>query len=194
MKSDIQKIIAESLELKTKMLQDVQLHETLQNLVIEMSQTLKNGRRIYLCGNGGSAADAQHIAAELTGRFYKERPAYAAEALHCNSSYLTAVGNDYGFEEVYSRYIEGIGKPMDVLIGISTSGNSVNVVKALEAGTQKNMLTVGLTGESGGKMLPYCKYWLAVPSKITPRIQEGHILIGHILCEKLEELMINNSH
>jgi len=148
---------------------------------------LKSNRKIFFCGNGGSAADAQHLAAELTGRFYKDRQALPAEALHCNTSYLTAVGNDYSFDQVYSRLVDGICHPGDVLVGLSTSGNSANIVKAFEAARAKQVITIGLTGMTGGKLKSLSDYLLNVPSSDTPRIQESHILIGHIICQLVEE-------
>jgi D-sedoheptulose 7-phosphate isomerase len=138
------------------------------------------------CGNGGSAADAQHLAAEFSGRFYYDRPPLPSEALHANTSYLTAVANDYSFEEVYSRMIRGVGKEGDILIGISTSGNSPNILRALTTANDLGMITVGMTGESGGRMKEHCDYLLNVPSADTPRIQEAHIMIGHIICELVE--------
>jgi D-sedoheptulose 7-phosphate isomerase len=139
------------------------------------------------CGNGGSAADAQHLAAEFSGRFYTDRKALPAEALHCNTSYLTAVANDYSYDVVYSRIIEGIGQEGDVLVGLSTSGNSKNIIKAFEKGRQKNMTTVGFTGENGGAMRSYSDYLINIPSADTPRIQESHIMAGHIICQLVEE-------
>jgi len=144
------------------------------------------GKKILFCGNGGSAADAQHLAAEFSGRFYKDRKALPAEALHCNTSYLTAVGNDYGFEFVYSRLIEGIGDAGDVLVGISTSGNSLNIINAFTVAKDKKMKVIAFTGKSGGIMKDNCDILVNVPSFDTPRIQESHILIGHIICEKVE--------
>ena len=153
----------------------------------------KNGNRVYFCGNGGSAADAQHLAAEFSGRFYTDRKALPAEALHCNTSYLTAVGNDYGFDVVYSRMIEGIGEEGDVLVGLSTSGNSANIINAIEAAKQKKMTTVGFTGLTGGQMRSVCDYLINIPSTDTPRIQESHILIGHIVCQLVEEKYFNTN-
>jgi D-sedoheptulose 7-phosphate isomerase len=144
---------------------------------------------MLLCGNGGSASDAQHIAAELSGRFYTDRPPLYAEALHVNSSYMTAVANDYGYEATYARMIEAAGRKGDVIIGISTSGNSPNVVKAMRKAKELEMLTIGFTGESGGKMKEICDIMICVPSDDTPRIQEAHILIGHIICQLIEEEM-----
>lgn len=146
----------------------------------------KAGNSVYFCGNGGSAADAQHLAAEFSGRFYLDRKPLPSEALHCNSSFITAVGNDYGYENIYSRLIEGVGKAGDVLIGISTSGNSANIIKAFAMAKTKGMLTVGFVGQSGGKMLGATDYLIQIPSTDTPRIQEAHITVGHIICELVE--------
>jgi D-sedoheptulose 7-phosphate isomerase len=147
----------------------------------------KNGNRVYFCGNGGSAADAQHLAAEFSGRFYIDRKALPAEALHCNTSYLTAVANDYSYDVVYARLMEGIGTNGDVLIGLSTSGNSANIIKAFETARNKGITTVGFTGATGGKMKEGSDYLINAPSADTPRIQEAHILIGHIICQLVEE-------
>jgi D-sedoheptulose 7-phosphate isomerase len=141
---------------------------------------------VLFCGNGGSAADAQHLAAELSGRFYTDRDPLFAEALHVNTSYMTAVANDYSYDVVYERLVKAKGRKGDVLIGISTSGNSVNIIKALEYANSIGMITIGMTGETGGKMKDHCKYLINVPSKDTPRIQEVHILLGHIICEIVE--------
>jgi D-sedoheptulose 7-phosphate isomerase len=176
-----------SIDTKSKALKDEQLLFTTEKIVDVMIDALKNGHHIYFCGNGGSAADAQHLAAELSGRFYIDRHALRAEALHCNTSYLTAVANDYDFDMIYARLIEGIADAGDVLVGLSTSGNSQNIVKAFEIARQKKMITVGLTGESGGSMKPLCDYLINIPSKDTPRIQESHILFGHIICQLVEE-------
>ena len=151
-----------------------------------ITEALSAGKKILFCGNGGSAADAQHLAAEFSGRFYKDRKALPAEALHCNTSYITAVGNDYGFEFVYSRLIEGIGNEGDVLVGISTSGNSLNIINAFATAKDKKMKVIAFTGKSGGNMKTKCDTLINVPSNDTPRIQESHILIGHIICEKVE--------
>ena len=147
----------------------------------------KNGNSVYFCGNGGSAADAQHLAAEFSGRFYVNRKALPAEALHCNTSYLTAVANDYGYDEVYSRAVMASGKAGDILIALSTSGNSVNITKALQTAEEIGMITVGFTGEGGGEMKSLCRHLVNVPSNDTPRIQEAHIMIGHIVCQLVEE-------
>ena len=163
------------------------MKERISQVTVELVNAFKSKKRIWFCGNGGSAADAQHLAAEFSGRFYLNRIALPAEALHCNTSYLTAVANDYSFDEVYSRLVEGICEEGDVLIGLSTSGNSANIVKAFEAAKGKGIITVGLTGASGGKLKPLSDYLFNVPSADTPRIQESHILIGHIICQLVEE-------
>ena len=148
-----------------------------------MVQTLQNGRKILLCGNGGSAADAQHIAAELTGRYKTERRGLPAIALTTDTSALTAIANDFGYDKVFSRQVDALANQGDLVIGISTSGNSANVLLALEQAKSMGCATIGLTGNSGGKMNALCDINLVVPSNNTPRIQEMHILFGHILCQ-----------
>ena len=187
MKTLIENIIQSSIEVKQQLLADPFLLTSIENVVAEMVESLNNDGKILFCGNGGSAADAQHIAAELSGRFYTDRAPLYAEALHVNSSYMTAVANDYSYEVVYSRMIQGCGRKGDVLVGISTSGNSKNIIKALEVAKEKGMITIGMTGASGGKMKELCTYLLNVPSNDTPRIQESHILLGHIICQLVEE-------
>lgn len=187
MQNKIQEIVAASIDVKTKVLQNSELLKTIQEVTSLIIQAFKSGNKVMFCGNGGSAADAQHLAAEFSGRFYKDRKPLPAEALHCNTSYLTAVANDYGYDEVYSRMVAGSGKQGDVLIALSTSGNSVNITKALQTATEIGMITVGFTGEGGGKMKSLCQYLVNVPSNDTPRIQEAHILIGHIVCQLVEE-------
>jgi D-sedoheptulose 7-phosphate isomerase len=187
MQDKIKKIIGESIDVKSKVLASDQLLQTVEKIAAEMVKALKNGNRIYFCGNGGSAADAQHLAAEFTGRFYKDREALPAEALHCNTSYLTAVVTDYGYDVVYSRMRQGIGRPGDFVVGLSTSGNSPNICKAFEAAREKRIITVGFTGDTGGAMKPLSDYLINIPSKNTPRIQESHILLGHIICQLVEE-------
>jgi D-sedoheptulose 7-phosphate isomerase len=183
----IKKIISESISVKKKILLDeVMLNNAIQ-VVQEIVNAFKNGKRVYFAGNGGSAADAQHLAAEFSGRFYTDRQALPAEALHCNTSYLTAVANDYSYDEIYARLIRGITHAGDVLVGLSTSGNSGNIVKAFEAAKQKKVITVGFTGETGGKMKTLSDYLFNIPSTDTPRIQESHILLGHIVCELVEK-------
>lgn len=147
---------------------------------------LRAGNRVFFCGNGGSAADAQHLAAELLGRFLIERDPFAAVALNVNVSAMTAIANDYGYEQVFSRQLRGLGRQGDVLVGISTSGNSANIVAALEAARDMGIATIGLTGASGGAMAPMCDLPIRVPSGDTPRIQEMHIALGHAICEFVE--------
>ena len=183
----IQDIIQSSINTKQQLLQDEQLLATIEKVADIITTVFKNGNRIYLCGNGGSAADAQHLAAEFSGRFYLDRKALSAEALHCNTSYLTSVANDYGFDNVYSRMIEGIAQSGDVLIGLSTSGNSANIIKAFEAAKEKGVITIAFTGITGGQMKSMSDYLINIPSTDTPRIQESHIMIGHIICQLVEE-------
>lgn len=183
----IKKIIKASIDTKQSVLQNEGLLKTIDASVDVIVNAFRNGKRVYFCGNGGSAADAQHLAAEFSGRFYTDRKALPAEALHCNTSYLTAVGNDYGFEEIYSRLIDGIGEQGDVLVGLSTSGNSPNILKAFKTARKKEMITIGFTGKSGGEMRQLCDYLINIPSTDTPRIQESHIMVGHIICQLVEE-------
>jgi D-sedoheptulose 7-phosphate isomerase len=183
----IKNIIEASINVKKQVLQDENLLKVVCDVVNKIVITLQNGNRLYFCGNGGSAADAQHLAAEFSGRFYAERKALPAEALHCNSSYITAVANDYGYDVVYARLIEGIGNSGDILMGLSTSGNSTNIVKAFEVAQSKNIITVGFTGTSGGSMKELSDFLINVPSTDTPRIQESHIMLGHIICQLVEE-------
>jgi len=186
-------IIKSSVEVKQNLLADEKLLKTIIDITDAWCNSLENGGRILFCGNGGSAADAQHIAAELSGRFYFDREPLDAEALHVNSSYLTAVANDYSYDEVYSRMVRAKGKKGDVLVGISTSGNSSNVIKAMEQAKKQGMLVVAMTGEKGGKMRECCDYLINVPSNDTPRIQECHIMVGHILCELTEEQLFKKN-
>ena len=185
--NDIKKIILESIALKTKLTEDHIFLSKVENAIQEITTALKNGNKILFCGNGGSAADAQHLAAEFSGRFYKDRKALPAEALHVNTSYLTAVANDYSFDVVYSRLVDGIGMPGDVLVGLSTSGNSKNIFNAVQTAGEKGMKTICLTGSNGGLMKGKCDILLNIPSDDTPRIQECHIMVGHIICQKVEE-------
>jgi len=187
----IKKIIQASIDTKQQLLQNEELISTIEKIVDAVSNAFKNGNSVYFCGNGGSAADAQHLAAEFSGRFYTDRKALPAEALHCNTSYLTAVANDYGYDVVYSRMIEGIGKKGDVLIGLSTSGNSTNIIKAFEAAGEKKMVTIAFTGNTGGQMKSICDYLVNIPSTDTPRIQESHIMVGHIICQLVEEIIFS---
>ncbi|OWY20420.1 SIS domain-containing protein [Sphingobacteriales bacterium UPWRP_1] len=182
----IAEIIQQSVAVKQAILQNTALLQTIQRAGFALVNAFKNKHRVWLCGNGGSAADAQHIAAELSGRFYHDRPPLPAEALHVNTSYLTAVANDYGYEQVFARMVQGFAQKGDVLIGITTSGKSANVLKALQQAQQAGVYTIGLCGNVVNHLEPCCNLVIAVPSGNTPRIQEAHILIGHILCEMVE--------
>lgn len=166
------------------------LSEILSQASLVAVDCLRGGGRLLFCGNGGSAADAQHLAAEFTGRFLHEREPWDAIALHTNTSALSAVGNDYGFDQVFGREVRAHGRKGDVLISLSTSGNSPNVLIALNEARKKGMINIGLTGEGGGKMAELCDFLLAVPSESTPRIQEMHILLGHMFCQLVEEALI----
>ena len=192
MSEKIRNIITASIQTKTDILNDDAFVKKIEDTVGVIVNAFKNGNSVWFCGNGGSAADAQHLAAEFSGRFYKDRRALPAEALHCNTSYLTAVANDYGYDVIYSRLIDGVGKEGDVLIGLSTSGNSANILKAFETAKAKKVITIGLTGATGGKMKDISDYLFNVPSTDTPRIQESHIMIGHIICELVEEKLFND--
>jgi len=187
MQDKIQSLIQESIDVKQQLLQDTTILATLEKVVEVITDAFNAGNKVLFCGNGGSAADAQHLAAEFSGRFYKNRRALPAEALHCNTSYLTAVANDYSYDVIYARLLDGIGVKGDVILGFSTSGNSVNIIKAFEVAKERGIITIGLTGALGGNMKAISDYLFNVPSTITPRIQESHILIGHIICELVEE-------
>ena len=184
---EIKTIIEGSIEVKQALLNDQRLVTEIEKIVLAIADAFKKGNAVYFAGNGGSAADAQHLAAEFSGRFYKDRKALPSDALHCNSSYLTAVANDYSYDVIYARLLEGLAKPGDVLVGIRTSGNSGNIVKAFEMAKTIGVVTVGFTGASGGKMQPLSDFLINIPSSTTPRIQESHILVGHIICELVEE-------
>jgi D-sedoheptulose 7-phosphate isomerase len=186
MKVAIKKIINASIDVKQALLENEDLVQTIDSVIKMIVPAFNNGQRVNFCGNGGSAADAQHLAAEFSGRFYKNRRALPSEALHCNTSYLTAVANDYSYDVIYSRLVDGIMEKGDVLIGLSTSGNSKNIVNAFETARNKGIITVGFTGEDGGAMRDLSNFLINIPSSITPRIQEAHILVGHIICELVE--------
>jgi D-sedoheptulose 7-phosphate isomerase len=185
--SKITDIIQSSINVKQQILENKSLLAQVDLIADEIVSAFKNGNRIFFCGNGGSAADAQHLAAEFSGRFYTDRKALPAEALHCNTSYLTAVANDYSYDVVYSRLVEGITSKGDLLVGLSTSGNSANIVKAFETARERGLVTVGFTGMAGGLMRPLSDHLIDIPSSDTPRIQESHIMIGHIICQLVEE-------
>lgn len=187
MKDRISQLIKASIDVKQRVLQDEKLRETIKSCVDLIVEAFRNGNKVLFCGNGGSAADAQHLAAEFSGRFYTDRDALPADALHANTSYITAVANDYHFDVIYSRLVKGTGNKGDVLVGLSTSGNSKNILNAFDAAKEKGMHTIAFTGESGGLLKEKADYLVNVPSTDTPRIQESHILLGHIICELVEE-------
>jgi D-sedoheptulose 7-phosphate isomerase len=173
----------------TSVFQNDNLKTSIQQIVAKSVTAFQSDKKMLFCGNGGSASDAQHIAAELSGRFYTDRPPLYAEALHVNSSFMTAVANDYGYEATYARMVEAAGKKGDILVGISTSGNSPNVVKAIQKANELGMTTVGFTGKNGGAMKDICDIMICTPSDDTPRVQEVHILVGHIICQLIEQEM-----
>ena len=183
----IKNAIKNSIETKKKILKDENTLLIIEKVAEEIIKAFKNDKKVLLCGNGGSAADAQHIAAEFSGKFYFDREPLFAEALHTNTSFLTSVANDFSYDEVFARAVKAMGRKGDILIGISTSGNSLNVTKAIETANKMKMVSIGLSGKTGGKMRDICKYLIKVPSTDTPRIQESHILIGHIICEIVEK-------
>lgn len=175
-----------SIDLKTSLLTNDAILNTVQQIVKDMVTCYRNDGKVLWAGNGGSAADAQHLSAELSGRFYYDRPPLFSEALHVNTSYTTAVANDYSYDIIFSRLVKAMGRKGDMLIGLSTSGNSANVIKALEVANEIGMVTVAFTGETGGKMNGLAKYLVNIPSKDTPRIQECHMILGHTICELVE--------
>ena len=185
----IREIINQSIETKRRVLSDEKLLTAVRRAADLCVESFRKGNKVLFCGNGGSAADAQHLAAEFSGRFYYDRPPLPSEALHVNTSYLTAVANDYSYDDVYARIVMGSGRNGDILIGLSTSGNSENVIRAFLAARGIGMTTIALTGMSGGKLKEVSDILLNIPSIDTPRIQESHIMIGHIICELVESEM-----
>lgn len=185
----IKQRILESINTKQQILDNNELIAAIENAANLLIEKIRNGGTAYFCGNGGSAADAQHLAAELSGKFYIDRQPLAAEALHCNTSFLTAVGNDYSFDIIYSRLLQGVGHKGDVLIGLSTSGNSKNIINAVDKAKEIGIYTIILTGQNGGLLKNKCDLCICVPSTNTPRIQEAHITIGHIICEIIEQTL-----
>jgi len=185
----IRKQISNSINLKQQLLNDEKFIAQIENIVQLICNCFETKNKLLFCGNGGSAADAQHLAAEFSGRYYFDRPPLNAEALHVNTSYLTAVANDYGFDNVYARMVEAIANKGDILIALSTSGNSANVVNAVNTANAKGLITIGFTGIGSGQLNNLCRYLVEIPSKDTPRIQECHMLIGHIICELVEAKM-----
>ena len=190
MSDKIKAIIQASIDVKKNLLSDEAMLSKIKTVAEKVAEVFKAGGRVYFCGNGGSAADAQHLAEEFTGRFYHDREPLPAEALHCNTSFLTAVANDYSYDQIYERAIKAQGRKGDVLFGISTSGNSKNIILAQIEAHKRGMTVVSFTGVTGGKMKDSCDYLFNVPSIDTPRIQESHILIGHIICQLVEEMMM----
>jgi D-sedoheptulose 7-phosphate isomerase len=182
----IQAIILQSISIKNTILSDLEFIGLTQKSADLIIETLKNDGKTLFCGNGGSAADAQHLACELSGRFYLDRAPLFAEALHSNSSFMTAVANDYGYSQVFARGVKAMGREGDILVALSTSGNSKNIIEAIVAAKECNMKVIGMTGENGGKMKDLCDVILKIPSEDTPRIQEAHIMVGHIICELVE--------
>ena len=183
----IEHILQESIETKQKIIEDKKLLSQINRSVESIVLAIKNGHKVFFAGNGGSAADAQHLTAEFTGRFYKERTPLAAICLNTNVSSLTAIANDYGYDEVFARQITALGQRGDVLVGLTTSGNSENITKAFKYAKENQILTIALTGQTGGDLKDYADILLNVPSADTPRIQESHITIGHIICELVEK-------
>ena len=190
----IKKIIQASIGVKQNILKDDKLLLAVNDSVNVIVSAFKKGNKVLFCGNGGSASDAQHLAAEFSGRFYTDRDALPAEALHCNTSYITAVANDYSYDVIYSRLIKGIGNQGDILVGLSTSGNSKNIIKAFEVAKEKEMTTIAFTGSTGGKLKNLSDILINVPSDDTPRIQESHILLGHIICQFVEEIYFRDTN
>lgn len=182
----IKSIVESSIDTKQALLENEALLNTTQEVADVITEAFRQGKAVFWCGNGGSAADAQHLAAEFSGRFYFDRDPLFSEALHVNTSYVTAVANDYSYDQIYSRLIKAKGRPGDVLIGMSTSGNSKNVVEAFKQAKIQGLTVVAMTGETGGVMKDHCDLLLNMPSTDTPRIQECHMLLGHAICELVE--------
>lgn len=185
--SYIKEHLTDSIFVKEQILKEENLITLIKRASLEVIKAYKKGNKTLLAGNGGSAADAQHIAGEFVSRFYFDRPGIASIALTTDTSVLTAIGNDYGYENLFSRQLQAQGVKGDVFIGISTSGNSKNILKALEVCQEKEITSIGLTGMSGGTMSELCDFCIKIPSSCTPRIQEAHILVGHIICAIVEE-------
>lgn len=183
----IKSIIAESIRVKQSILEDPDFISAIDRAAGIVTSAFEQGKKVLFCGNGGSAADAQHLAAEFSGRFYKNRPPLYSEALHVNTSYLTAVANDFSYDEVYARMVQAMGSEGDVLVALSTSGNSPNIIRAIEEASKLSMTVVGMTGSNGGRMKDLCDCIFRVLSNDTPRIQESHIMIGHIICYLVED-------
>jgi len=183
----IRKQIEESLKVKTLLLDDELFHKLIEESALRCCEALKNDKKIIFAGNGGSAADAQHLAGELVNRFGFERPGLSAVAITTDTSVITSIANDYGFDRLFARQIQAIGKKGDILVAISTSGNSANIIEGIKEAKKIGITTIGLTGRSGGKISQLCDLCFKIPSDETPRIQEAHILIGHIICSIIEK-------
>lgn len=193
MQEKIKQVLTDSITVKRDIISNEELISRIEESAKQITDAFIRGNRVYFCGNGGSAADAQHLAAEFSGRYYYDRPPLDSEALHVNTSYLTAVGNDYSFDEIYARLIKGKGIKGDILVALSTSGNSKNIIRAIVEAHRIGMIVIGLTGNSGGLMKDTCDILINVPSVDTPRIQESHITIGHIICEIVESSIFPKS-
>jgi D-sedoheptulose 7-phosphate isomerase len=187
--AQIRAILADSIETKQRVLADEGMLRLTLDVAELVADTFRHDRKVFFCGNGGSAADAQHLAAEFSGRFYFDRDPLFSEALHVNTSYITAVANDYSYDEIYSRLVKAKVRTGDVLIGMSTSGNSMNIVRAFEQCRLQGGVTVGMTGQTGGKMRDLSDILINIPSTDTPRIQECHMLLGHTICQMVEEML-----
>ncbi len=186
--------IRESIEVKQKMLENSTLHEVIDKMAQLCVQTFRSDGKVLFCGNGGSAADAQHLSAELSGRFKMDRPPLFAEALHVNTSFVTAVANDYHYDKVFARMVAAMGRKGDVLVALSTSGNSANMLEAVQKAKEIGMIVLGFSGATGGKMAAHCDHILLVPSNDTARIQEAHIMVGHIVCDIIERTIFNSEN
>lgn len=182
-----------TVELMTEISRSDALLSTIQEVVERIVTAMKSGDKVLLAGNGGSASDAQHIAGEFVSRFAFDRPGLPAFSLATDTSVMTAIGNDYGYEQLFSRQIQAVGRPGDVFVGISTSGRSPNILAALKEARDRGLTTVGFTGREGGQMPPLCDHIIRIPSSVTPKIQEGHIVIGHIICGLVEEAMFTRA-
>ncbi len=193
MQNKIKDTLREAASLKEALLKDETIIAQTEKAIVIITEALKNGKRVLFCGNGGSAADAQHLAAELSGKFYLDRKALNAEAININIPFLTAVSNDYDFSYSFARYLEGAARPGDVLVLLSTSGTSSNVVRAAEYAAGAGIATIALTGSSGGELLPLAGLTIRIPSSDTPRIQEAHMLLGHIICEQVEKAIFEET-
>lgn len=189
MKDHIRNVVRDSISVKQAILQDEKLLATVDAVVMTCVHCFRQKGKILFAGNGGSAADAQHLAAELSGRFYLDREPLFAEALHVNTSYLTAVANDYEYDEIYARLVRAMGQAGDILFALSTSGNSRNVVRAVQAAKNLGMTVVAMTNAEGGQLKPLADHLINIPSKTTPRVQEGHMVLGHAICERIEEIL-----